>query len=359
MPDLDEAYTENSNADFLTDVDSTISFGNYELIEEIGRGGMGVVFSADQPSLNRRVAIKMLPSTLMAGEEMIERFRVEAEATASIDHPNIVPVYEVGVADGQHFMAMKLIDGPSLSRHGQQLLGKPKEIVALTAKVARAIHAAHQIGILHRDLKPGNILIDAKTGEPHVADFGLAKRLDEEPDSQLTLTGQVLGTPGFMAPEQAAGAPLSTAADVYGLGAILYQLLTGKPPFAGKTVAQVLRQIEESAPERPSSTAAVDRDLEAITMKCLEKEPKLRYVSAAELADDLERWLRREPVHARQIGGVRRVDGGGQRLQPIRALAGRQQRRGERCGRSFHVGRSRDRVGRPGKRWPSLHASCW
>ena len=309
--------------DFSEEDTEGVAFGDYELTSELGRGGMGVVYEATQRSLNRKVAVKMLPSVLLAGDDAIERFRKEAEATAAIDHPNIVPVYEVGEEDGQPFMAMKLINGEPLSLRIQQLQGKPREIAEIMTKVCDAIHAAHQIGILHRDLKPGNILVDAKTGEPHVADFGLAKRIDEEPDSQLTLTGQVLGTPGFMAPEQAAGERVSTAADVYSLGAILYQLLTGKAPFSGQNVAQVLRQIEEQPPERPSTTTkGVDRDLEAITMKCLEKNPAHRYDSAADLAQDLRRWQRREPVLARQVTRAQRVTRWIQRKPLHAALSG-------------------------------------
>ncbi|MEM7011877.1 MAG: protein kinase [Verrucomicrobiota bacterium] len=294
--------------DLTTDEFVAVSLGDFTLTGELGRGGMGVVYEAEQRSLNRKVAIKMLPSAVLSGNDSIERFRKEAEATAAIDHPNIVPIYEVGETEGQPYMAMKLIEGQPLSMLVRQLRGNQRKVVKLMTKVCDAVFAAHKLGILHRDLKPGNILVEAEIGEPHVADFGLAKRLDEEQDSQLTMTGQVLGTPGFMAPEQARGDQVSTAADVYSLGAILYELLTGKTPFSGQNVAQILRQIEEDPPERPSSTAkGVDGDLEAITMKCLEKDPPLRYASASDLAKDLNRWLRGEPVHARRVSSVGRA----------------------------------------------------
>ena len=320
MPKATKAYTEIGAPVVADDEDFIGALGDYDLIRKIGKGGMGVVFEAEQRGLNRRVAVKLLPSALLADEDTISRFRREAETAAAIDHPNIVSIYEVGEEDGQPFIAMQLIEGGSLSDERQQLQGKPRPVVELVSKIAKAAHAAHQRGILHRDLKPGNILIDADSGEPFVSDFGLAKRFDDE---GLTLTGQVLGTPGYMAPEQAGGREITAAADVYGLGAVLYDLLTGRAPFAGGNVAQVIRQIEESNPAAPGSTTkGIDRDLDAIALKCLEKEPKHRYSSAAELANDLDRWLRREPIMARQISKTQRMVRWARR-QPFQAgLAG-------------------------------------
>ncbi|MEM7010810.1 MAG: serine/threonine-protein kinase, partial [Verrucomicrobiota bacterium] len=206
-------------------VENAPSLDDYELIGTIGRGGMGVVYEARQISLNRLVAIKMLSANLPLEGEFILRFQMEAEAAASIDHPNIVPIYEVGEEDGQPFIVMKLIEGQSLAESSQLLLGD-RRAAELMVTISRAVDAAHRAGILHRDLKPGNILIEKESGEPHVADFGLAKRIGVGEEFGLTLSGQVLGTPGFMAPEQASGSSLTTAADIYSLGAILYQLLT-------------------------------------------------------------------------------------------------------------------------------------
>lgn len=309
MPRGNDPYTEGGAAPAFDDEEEEASLNDYELIRQIGRGGMGVVYEAHQRSLNRRVALKMLPSAVLVGDDGVERFRIEAEAAAQIDHPNIVPVHEIGEENGQPFIAMKLIEGASLANADQQLLGNPKKVVAIMIKVARAVEAAHQRGILHRDLKPGNILLDLQSGEPYVGDFGLAKRLDiDEDEPGLTLTGQVLGTPGFMAPEQALGKQLTIAADVYGLGGVFYFMLTGNAPFSGGNVAQILRQIESEPPSSPSSTTqGIDRDLDAIAMKCLEKEPRHRYATAAELAEDLDRWMRREPVFARRIKAPQRV----------------------------------------------------
>ncbi len=284
-------------------------FGDYELIETIARGGMGTVYRARQTRLGRIVALKMLALGEAGAADFLERFRTEAQAAASLDHPNIVPVYEFGECEGQHFLSMKLIEGVSLASGLGPDQGpiSAEDAACLVATVARAVHFAHQRGILHRDIKPGNILLDAQR-VPHLTDFGLAKLIEQ--DSTITRTMAVLGTPAYMAPEQAAGRTreITTAADVYGLGSVLYQLLAGQPPFAGGTTLETIRLVLEQDPRSPVAlNPRADPDLATIALKCLAKEPAARYGSAEALADDLDRWLRHEPILARPIGALERA----------------------------------------------------
>ena len=281
-------------------------FGDYELLEEIGRGGQGVVYRAHQKSLNRTVALKVIGLGPWATEAHLKRFRREAEAAASLEHPCIVPIYEVGERDGSCYFSMRLVEGGQLDEVVRREPMPIRRAVELIAKVARTVSYANEHGILHRDIKPGNILLDAK-GEPHLTDFGLARLVESE--STVTRTLEVLGTPSYMAPEQAAGnnAKLTSATDVYGLGAVLYQLLTGHPPFAGGTTYETIKLLLETEPRQPRLwNPKVDRDLSTICLKCLEKDSERRYSSALALAEDLERWLKHEPIQARRTGVVAR-----------------------------------------------------
>jgi WD40 repeat protein len=307
-------------------------FGDYELLEELARGGMGVIYRARQVSLNREVALKMILAGQFASESDIRRFNLEAEAAANLDHPHIVPLYEIGEHEGQQYFSMKLVTGGSLKDHLPSFTADQQATARLMATIARAVHHAHQRGLLHRDLKPANILIadggwrmaDSQTSSesairnpqsaiPMITDFGLAKRMaspGREPgETGLTQTGAIVGTPSYMAPEQAAGRKgVSTAADVHSLGAILYEMLTGQPPFQAESPMDTLLQVLEHEPQPPRLLdLRIDSDLETICLKCLEKDPAMRYGSAQALAEDLERWLAGEPIEARPAGEAEKL----------------------------------------------------
>jgi serine/threonine-protein kinase len=278
------------------------ALGDYELHEELGRGGMGVVYRATQRSLGRTVAIKMLLRRDLASRADLARFRSEAEAAAQLDHPGIVSVFDVGECDGHPFYSMQFVEGTTLAKQLAQGPIPPREGAALLARVADAVQAAHDRGVLHRDLKPSNILIDS-SGRPHVSDFGLAKRL--EADQSVTHTGAILGTPCYMSPEQAAGSrgDVGPVSDVWSLGAILYQLLTGRPPFQAASPMDTLLAVLETDPPAPRIVApGVDRDLEMIALKSLQKPQELRYASAGGLAADLRAFLAGETIAARRGG---------------------------------------------------------
>src|SRR6058998_3930314 len=270
--------------------------GDYELLEEIGRGAQGVVFRARQKSLNRTVALKVISLGQWASKAHLRRFRLEAEAAARLEHPGIVPIHEVGERDGSCYFSMKFVEGGQLDEVARREPMPIRRTVELIAKVACTVHYAHEHGILHRDIKPGNILLDKK-GEPHLTDFGLARLVETE--STVTRTLEVLGTPSYMAPEQAVGNndAINSVTDVYGLGAVLYQLLTGQPPFAGGTTYETIKLLLDSEPRSPRLlNPKIDRDLSTICLKCLEKDSQRRYSSALALAQDLEHWLKHEPI---------------------------------------------------------------
>src|SRR2546430_174548 len=276
--------------------------GDYELVEEVGRGGQGVVFRARQKSLNRTVALKVISLGQWASTAHLKRFRGEAVAAASLDHPSIVPIYEVGEREGACYFSMKFVEGGQLDEVVKRAPISIRQAAELIAKLARTVHYAHEHGILHRDIKPGNILLDAK-GEPLLTDFGLVRLVEAE--STITRTREALGTPSYMAPEQAAGEQrkLSNATDVYGLGAVLYQLLTDHPPFAGGTTYETIKLLLDTEPRQPRLlNPKIDRDLSTICLKCLEKDPQRRYPSALALAEDLDRGQKHEPIRARRTG---------------------------------------------------------
>ena len=295
-------------------------FGDYELLEEIGRGGQGVVYRAHQKSLNRTVALKVIGLGPWATEAHLKRFRREAQAAANLDHPFIVPIHEIGEREGCCYFSMNFIDGGQLDQVVRRTPMSIRRAAELIAKLARTVHYAHEHGILHRDIKPGNILLDAN-GEPHLTDFGLARLVETE--STVTHTLEVMGTPSYMAPEQAAGEhqKLTKVTDVYGLGAVLYQLLTGHPPFTGATTFATVRLVLDTEPRLPRLlNPKVDRDLSTICLKCLEKDPKRRYSSALALAEDLEHWLKHEPILAKRSGFFRHTRKWVQRKPAIAAL---------------------------------------
>src|SRR5215471_1521934 len=290
-PTLDDLLGEihGHDADWL--------LGNYQILEEIGRGGMGVIYRAQQRHSRRIVALKRILSYHADSQDTLMRFRREAQAAANLDHPNILPIYEVSEGhEGLPFFSMKFASGGSLLEAAPELRTDARRAVALMAKVARAVQYAHEQGILHRDLKPGNILLDAR-GEPMVGDFGLAKWL--EPTGRLTRTPSIFGTPGYIAPEQVNGSEgkLTSAADLYSLGAVLFDLLTGRPPFTDEHALKTIQQAtEKPAPKLRSLVPALDRDLETICAKSLERDTSALYRSAGGLADDLERWLHRRSI---------------------------------------------------------------
>ena len=308
-----------SMTDSLEEPEATTSgstlqrFGDYELVKELGRGGMGVVYEARHLSLQRTVALKMLHPSRLTSPVQLQRFRQEAEAVAALEHPNILPVYEVGSVHGQPYFTMRLAEGGSLATFEREAPRAGKDPPATSTRlpvaverviqIARAIHYAHQRGIQHRDLKPHNILIDA-SGRPYVGDFGLAKFADR--DLSLTGSTDVMGSPAYMSPEQVAGDAkhFTTASDIYGLGAILYELLTGRPPFAAEGLPALLRKIAE---EDSDGSPIADHDLRTVCLKCLSKNPVQRYSSAEALAEELERWQRGEPLLARPTSGAERL----------------------------------------------------
>jgi serine/threonine-protein kinase len=282
-------------------------FGDYEILGEIGRGGMGVIYRARQRGLNRTVALKMIRAGKLAAEEDVERFRTEAKAAASLSHPNIVPIYDFGEHEGQQYFTMELIQGRTLDRHEHDFRSDPREAARLLAIVARAVHHAHQRRIIHRDLKPANILID-DAGRPHITDFGLAKQAGI--GRRLTESNVILGTLAYIGPERLSDdfQPLTTSVDLWSLGVMLYELITGKEPFRGKNQMDTLERIRKQDPAPPRTlNRDIPRDLEAICLKCLEKEPERRYGSALGLARDLERFLKREPIEARPVHRVVRA----------------------------------------------------
>lgn len=299
--------------DFVNDLFQTIGpgqqisyVGNYELLEEIARGGMGAVYKARQKNLGRIVAVKMILAGRFANEEGVKRFQIEAEAAANLQHPNIVPIHEVGQHDGLHYYSMDFVEGRSLSTILHENPLPPKQAATYVRQMAEAIHFAHQQGTLHRDLKPSNLLIDDRD-QVRITDFGLALRADE--DSVLTQTGQIVGTPSYMPPEQAEGNRnlIGPRSDVYSLGAILYECLTGRAPFRAESVVKTIEQvlhIEAASPRLLNPE--VDTDLETICLKCLEKEPNRRYRTAKELADDLQSYLNNLPILARPVGQIER-----------------------------------------------------
>jgi eukaryotic-like serine/threonine-protein kinase len=298
-------------------------FGDYQIRGPLGQGGMGVVYAARQISLNRPVALKMVRSPHLASESDLARFRQEAEAAARLDHPNIVPVYEAGERDGVQYFTMKLVDGArSIASDLAKSPMEPAAAARLMSKIARAVHYAHQRGVIHRDIKPANILMDS-SGEPQLTDFGLAKL--QETTISLTQADRVIGTPQYMSPEQVNGhsRELTTATDIYSLGAVFYEMLTGRPPFHSNSLHEILRLVAEKEPKPPRSLdPSIDRDLQTVCLKCLEKNPARRYASADDLANDLECWLGVRPITARPVTALERCNKWGRRNPVVAGLGG-------------------------------------
>jgi WD40 repeat protein/tRNA A-37 threonylcarbamoyl transferase component Bud32 len=297
-------------------------FGDYEIEAEIGRGGAGIVYRARHRGLNRVVALKTLHGASLGRRDAFQRLQIESKAVARLEHPHIVPLYEIGRHAGTHFLTLRYFEHGSVANALRHRGFTPQEAARLVSLAARAVQHAHSRGVLHRDIKPSNLLLDER-GDPHVADFGLAKLADD--DTGLTLSTSVLGTPAYMAPEQASGniKTVGTAADIYSLGAVLYELLTGRPPFVGSTALEVIRLVADTDPARPRSlNPSMDPELEAICLHCLEKNPDRRYSTAATLADDLDRWLRHEPVSLRPLSTGERVVQWVRRRPLIAAMAG-------------------------------------
>ena len=307
QPARESSSTVHASASTTAGQQLPRAFGDYELLEEVARGGMGIVYRARHLSLDRIVAVKMLLFGPLSSPEFVKRFRAEASAAASLQHPNIVAIHEVGVHQGEQYFAMDYVEGQSLAKLLANGPLPARSAASYLKTIAEAIHYAHERGILHRDLKPSNVLIDA-SNQPRVTDFGLARRL--EGDSELTVTGQVLGSPNYMPPEQAMGrrGKVSRRSDVYSLGAMLYHLLTGRPPFVGEGLTDTLEQVLNSEPVSPRLlNPSAPRDLETICLKCLEKEPDKRYATSQALADELGRFLNHEPVRARPVTRAERA----------------------------------------------------
>jgi serine/threonine protein kinase len=308
----------------------------YEVLEELGHGGMGVIYKARHLALNRLVALKMIAGPRPSRPEEVLRFRIEGELVARLDHPHIVHIYEVGTHADRPFFALEFVNGGSLADKLDGSPQPPRQAAELVEILARAVHAAHLQGIVHRDLKPANILLAAKNdstgssdhgrrktdyGIPMIADFGLAKQLDR--DVRLTQSGSVLGTPSYMAPEQCQGASkeVGPATDVYALGTLLYELLTGRVPFQAAETMHLLHQVVEEEPPPPGRLVpGLPRDLECVCLHCLEKEPRKRYASAEALADDLRRYLNDEPIRVRPVGRLERVRKWARRRPAVAAL---------------------------------------
>ncbi|MCA9145532.1 MAG: protein kinase, partial [Planctomycetales bacterium] len=321
-PAVETRTDEQTPASREEPIGAVDELGDYKIIEPIGRGGMGVVYRARQRSLNRIVALKVIRSSLLATNSDVRRFRFEAEAASELEHPAIVPIYQIGQEEGYHFYSMKLVEGSALDLWAAQAKPSLRQRVQLAAQLADAIHHAHQRGVIHRDLKPANVLVDCESA-PHVIDFGIARRVDT--DSNLTSTGQLLGTPNYMAPELLGRSKQrpTFAADIYGIGALLYELLTDTPPFESSSIIETLHRVAESEPTNPRTlNSAVDRDLHAIVLKCLEKLPERRYDSAAALAEDLQNWLKGTTVSARPVSSTQRLFKWTRRRPIIVALLG-------------------------------------